>query len=322
MTLVEEYIPIGQMQTDQTYEQVFMVHSFKQQSGKRGPFVRLTLQDVTGMIEGVIWNADLNQYPGLIVEGNFVLMDVATKLYRGNMEFTCPLERVRQYNGTPDNMTDYVAGLGESMMDAYCNELVEVIEQIEDPHYRDLTNSAVNSLELINTLRNSPYGTSGPLAYRGGLLVHVVHTLRVALMAAKSMRELETKISESLIIAATVFRSIGWNTTTLFKGNALHPRDAYYMTGLYRASARYVDHLCLHTEGAMQMDLPEAKKQALHNACNPKSDIKTLEGQIVADSANISDTIHFGSHCLRSRSDHPHWSPKADGGFFVGHHDA
>jgi len=320
--VVQSYVPIKDLENGQRYKQIFMVSEFRNAKtmrtiqGKR--FARLTLQDTTGTIDGVIWGyEDICE----IHPGDFVQIEIEVQPYGEHLEFKTNLTSIDEpLKMPPENIFDYIQGMSEIALEAYVTELEEYLGMISDSHYNDIVGNALSRLELMHTLKVSPYGLTGPLAYAGGLLVHIVHSLRFARVATKQARENETPLNTSLIITGCLLRNIGWHTTTRFQGKVLRPRDAFYMTGPHRASMRFVNHLILTTETDISITIPEAKQQALENLCAPAGEIRTLEGQIVARSDDLADLMDFGRDMLDKRSMQENWSPDVEG-FFVGHHN-
>lgn len=281
------------------YCQVFLVAKITQNeamltsTGSR--FARAILRDITGEIEGVVWN-----YVPLI-EGQYYKMQVEIKLYKGELEFAADYSNIDAVD-TPLNVHDYVKGMSDAALTACAATVEEAFEAMSDEHYRNVVGNAIHRLDLLHALKTSPYGLSGPLAYRGGLLVHVAGSLRLAKVMAVQAKESETPLNISLVMSACIFRNIGWHTSTTFIGGYLRPKDAFHMTGINRASARYVDHLMIHVENDLDMKVPEAKKQALENACNEITSIKTIEGRIAASADAMMDLLHFGGDALRSKT--------------------
>lgn len=309
----ETYVPIGSLEAGQTYEQTFMVgsisHNERMKTTNGKSFARVVLKDITGEIEGAIWG-----YDDSLIEGQYAVIRLETKLYRGNIEFQTQIEYVRPLHETPINQYDYIKGVSENLLTHYAHEVEGAILDLEDPIYRDVLCNAIHKLDLLQAFKEAPYGLTGPMAYRGGLLVHIVHTLRFGLVANQQARELEMPFSPSLVIAGCVLRNVGWHTTTRFQGDYLRPRDAYYMTGIQRASARYIDHLMLTCESDLQIDIPESKRQALENMCNARSEIHTLEGKIVLCADDMADMLDLGISSLQ-RKQKGNWAD----GLFVGH---
>lgn len=295
----ETYIPIKDLEVGR-YRQIFLVQAVKQTeamvTASGGRFARATFRDVTGEIEGVVWNYDSN-----LVEGGYYRMPVELKMYKGELEFSVDSTNVTAVD-TPLNVHDYIKGMSDAALTACAATVEEALEMIADEHYRNIIGNAMHRLDLIHAMKTSPYGLSGPLAYRGGLLVHVAGSLRLAKVMADQAKESETPINISLVLASCILRNIGWHTTTCFTNGYLRARDAFYMTGVNRASARYVDHLMIHVESDIDMKVPEAKKQALENACDEVAGIKTIEGRIAASADAMMDLLHFGGDALRRKS--------------------
>jgi hypothetical protein len=297
---VESYINISSLENGKTYEQVFLVaainHNASMRTAQGKPFARATLKDVTGEIEGVIWGWS----DGALVEGSYFRVEIETKLYRGNLEFQAQAENVCEVD-TPLNQFDYVIGANDNILSSYANEIEDELMSMADPIYRDIMGNALQRLDFMQALKESPYGLTGPMSYRGGLLVHVAHSLRLAKVAIGQSKELEIPFSPSLVTAGCALRNIGWHTTTRFQGDHLRPRDAYHMTGIHRASARYIDHLMLTCESDLQITIPEGKRQALENMCNKRPEIMTLEGKIVSCADNMADVLDFSVASLQRK---------------------
>ena len=78
--------------------------------------------------------------------------------------------------------------------------------------------------------------------------------------------------------------------------------DAYHMTGIYRASARYIDHLMLTCESDLEITISQPKRHALENICNKRPEILTVEGKIVSCADNMADVLDFSVIPLQRKS--------------------
>ena len=309
--MIEAYTPIRHMTPETKYSGVFLVDRAVVKTARKSkePYMSVVLADVTGKIEGVIWNFSDTS---IVKQGNYIHLEIVTKTYDSSLQFNAKGRTVQPYNGTPPNVEDYVRSPGSAVLDYYASELQGFLDQIDDPEYRDMLHDQVN---LVDVLRAAPFGQEGPLAYPGGLLLHTVHTVRIALTSLEQCRDIDNlKASRSLVILGSVLRNIGWSTTTVLDGNFFRPRDAFYMTGVYRASARYVDHLHQSVEADKQITLNESKKQALHNMCNPIEDIRTLDGRLVAWAGELAATMHLAGYTMNLKTNGS-WK----GDYFVGH---
>jgi len=309
--MIEEYTHIGHMRPDTKYNNVFLVQNsaVKTTRKSREPYLSVTLADVTGRIEGAIWNCSNTD---VVKPGSYVSLEIITKTYKDTLQFNAKGRTVQPFNGTPQNAEDYVRGPGEAVLDYYADELRQHVDSIDDPEYRDMLHEQV---DIIDTLRNASFGQTGPLAHPGGLLIHTVHVIRLARASVEKCGDIDgLKVNNSLVILGGLLRNIGWATTMTLEGNFFRPRDAFFMTGVYKASARYVDHLMMAVETDKGIALNESKKQSLSNMCGPIEDIRTLEGKVVAWAGDMAGIMHLGGFAMNLKQDGS-WK----GDFFVGH---
>ncbi len=290
------YIPINQIKTiGKEISQVFMVSVWNMRKSSRGvSYVDAIFQDVTGQIKAKIWQCKLTLNPG-----DFVLISGTIETYQNVLQIVIQGEKLQKFTGSPSNLTDYVAGMNEDVLKVYEEELRKLIDKIDDTHYRDIFYSADQRIHLIDILKESPYGFSGPLAFRGGLLLHVLYSMKCALAIVDCYWDLDICINKSLIILGSIFKNIGWYTITDFSGNVVVANNSYQLTGLERASFRLVHDLLLHVESDLNVELPEAKKLALENITQNDSDIRTIESQIIANASKMTNTLYFGNNVIR-----------------------
>jgi len=213
-----------------------------------------------------------------------------------------------------ETRNDLSTSCTEDKLNSYGYELENCLSELDDDTYRNLIGNAIHRLDLIQMLREAPYGLHGPMSFKGGLIMHTVHSLRTCKALIDQNKEIDIPLNESLIISGCLLRNIGWYTTTRIMDNKTKERDAYYMTSIYRASFRFVHQLMLSTNIDLQIEIPESKIQALENLCNPLANIYTLEGKIVAMSDMMTDVLHCGSHDL-SKEQKGNWCNE----LFVGH---
>lgn len=309
---VETYTSISTLKRCETYEQVFLVDNINfsptMQTKKKKAFAHVVLKDVTGTIKGVIWG-----YNDDIVEGQYYTMKIEVKIYNDILEFATNAEDITPVD-IPLNHFDYVTGMSGSMLKSYASEVETAIMSIDDPIYRDIMGNALHGMNLLQAISQSPYGITGPMAYQGGLLVHITHSMRLALVTIQQAKELEIPFSPSLVLAGCVLRNIGWHTTTQFKGDLLRPLDSYHMLGIHRSSARFIDRLMVACERTLEIKIPMQKRQALENMCNKRPEIKTIEGKIVSCADNMADVLDFSVATLQHKQVN-NWKEE----LFVGH---
>lgn len=311
----ETYVPIAKLEVGKTYRQLFLVENVtsgdNMVTAQGVAFMCVTLRDVSGEIEGKVWG-----YVDGLEDGVYALMTITVGRYQKTLQFQAKPEAVVVQPVPPINQYDYIKGISSSLLQHYAEELQNEIASLDDEVYRNVLSVAVHHLDLIAKLKGSPYNLSGPMAYMGGLLVHVTHTLRVAKVACAQAKDREITFNQSLVVAGCILRNIGWHTTTQFKGgDEIRSRDAYHMTGIDRASVRFINHLMLTCANDLRITIPEPKIQALENMCNNFENIHTLEGQIVSCANDMANILNAGHETLQ-RKQQGHWR---DNKLFIGH---
>lgn len=297
------YIPIAHLQLGQICDQIFLVN----QTTKFPNFIEFELIDVTGKVRAVYWN----QLPPELLNGKFVEIKGYVQQYKDKKQIK--IQRINLYNGTPLNLTDYISGPNESILQHYCVLLNDIVSQMDDPHYRDLINYAINKLGIIEMLKNSPFGLEGPMANKGGLLLHTIHHLQTILSTLQNFTtNNDLKLNKSLIIAGCIFRHLGWATTTCIKGHSVEPLDSFYTISPQMSAFRLIDHVCLGAESDLQTGIPEPCKQALSNCIQDQP--TTLEGQLLVLADRLTYAMERGQQTLL-RSQNKNWIDN----YFVGH---
>ena len=308
---MDKYIPINQIKTGSDISQVFMISSWNLRSSKTGGYyIDAVFQDVTGQIKAKIWNCKLQ-----FSSGDFIHISGNVETYKNDLQISVRSDKIEKFRGSPSNISDYVQGMTEDVLKIYEEELRRLIDKIDDTHYRDIFYSADQRIHIMDILKESPYGFSGPLAYRGGLLMHVLYTMKCALSIIDCYWDLDISVNKSLIILGCIFKNIGWYTITDFQGNVVTANNSYQMTGLERASFRFTHDLLLHVESDLNTEFPEAKKLALENVTQIEPEIKSIEGQVIANASKITNMIYFGNTIIRQNSGNDSWAKD----LFVGH---
>jgi len=284
-----EYTHISQLEEGKAYEQVFYIAHIEHNAGmvtSNGVvFANILLSDVSGEINLLVWN----YIPDILKPGDFVSIKTECKSFKGNPQLNCQGYNITKLDATPENFYDYFNGVTSSQLDSYAQELQETLEYLEDDDYRNFACIAIHHYDLIKLLRQSPYDLKGPLAYRGGLLVHIVHTVRLAHAACNQAKVLETNMSESLVIMASVFRKIGYCTTTEFVDGNLVARDTYGLNGIENSTLAVLTQIFYSNRDS----IPKHKYDALVNCCGTK-DPKVLEGKIANSCSSLASTIDTG----------------------------
>lgn len=321
MDALDTYVPISHLKADQDYRQSFMFVEYKElKTRNKRPYIRAKLQDVTGQIDGVFWNIDRQVMRSVLGENknNFALATITTQKKGEVMEFRGDGLDIAPMPQDPLNISDYIPGLTKEVVSVYEDSIKSYVNKIEDPEYRDIVGNAISKIALLDQMKRAPYGTKGELAHPGGLLVYTAKLLMVATSLAKNSLEFDFTVNNSLIICGSLLKNVGWITTTTQAGGLIRPRNAFYLTGIEKASHRFVDHLILDTENNLQIKIPEGKKQALENVINHYENIRTVEGKIIAIAEDAVALMTKAGSLFNKKANDLNWRPDQNG-FFAGH---
>lgn len=305
------------LEEGQSYDQVWLLTSVDAVTPKDSkPFVKFVAKDMTGTIEGIVWNMKLKTTGSAFRPGKFFKMTAEVRQYKGSLNLSVNRADVFPYSGDPDNISDYVPGFSTGILDYYEKVIKSAIEEITDADIRDLMGNCLERLDLIHLLKTSPIGLTGPFACHGGLLVFT-GTLVELVKSFSPALKFQDSFNESIAIAGAILKNIGWSQTTTINGHVVKPKNAHYSIGVHRSSFRFVNHLTIYAENDLKISIPESKRQALENFTSKSvDDIKTLEGKLVYHANEIVRIGKIGEQLLQERSDGD-WTP--GGELFRGH---
>lgn len=296
---MQEYVPIRALQVGQSYSQIFLVSAVANKTSKKNAgksYVQLTLKDVTGTIRGCVWDLQVGENEQDLVPGKFISLAITVESYNGEKTFIA--KNLAPYRDTVENMTDYIPGPNNHVLNVLKDDVEKVISDIDDPHYRDIVNNACQQIRLMDILQENAYDTDGPLSHRGGLLTHVALTLRAALGMVETGREpsVDIRIDRSLVIAACLLRNLGYVSGLQNNGTNFVAQDSAKLLGIRHLSTMWANHILISTESDLKLTIPEPKKLALQNACLAENldQCVTIEARIVFLANQFTDEIYNG----------------------------
>ena len=159
------------------------------------PFLQVTLRDVEGMVvNGVMWDADPDNTPECPL---VVRIDGDLGQYRGD-----PQVRVNAMHFTREDISPYLP-TSYRPADELIDEFRGIIDLIEDDDLRALTLACLDAKPGFWT---APAAIGFHGAYRGGLLEHTLHVVRICLHAADIYAG---RVNRDLLIAAAALHDIG-----------------------------------------------------------------------------------------------------------------
>lgn len=295
MTSKSEYTPIKQLVVGQEYDQTFMVGlnpSIITRNGKS--FIKLTLKDCSGEINGVIWDCKVKPEVG-----DFIVLKAKIGTFNQKPSFTAVV--YSKYNGKPTNLTDYVPGVPKNGLDAYCQAIYGYLDQVDDPHYRDIA-AHIKEMDILHLFREAPYEMSGSLCYRGGLLKYTLDLIRASLALSEGLKGVDVPINRSLIILGALFKESGWCSAGSFNGDIYETNDAYKLLGIDKLSFLMVNHACITTESDKHIELSLPKKLVLENIPLWDMNSRTLEKSIIDMAGETLQVAYKLENQIRSKT--------------------
>jgi 3'-5' exoribonuclease len=180
----------------------FLCTRKEKRTGRSGPFLVLSLQDVSGEMAAKVFQ-DVDQYDPQFDAGEFVAVQGKGNLFNGRLELI--VDRIRRV--IPE---DAERGFREEdcircsprPLDEMWQELTARIAAVERPELRELLTRIVARHEA--RLRIWPAARQIHHAYRSGLLEHILQIMNVAVFLAG-----QYGASRDLVVAGALLHDIG-----------------------------------------------------------------------------------------------------------------
>ena len=206
------------------------------------PYLSLLLRDATGVIEARVWN-NVDALLPLFQEGEVVKVEGEVKVYNGRLQLVIssieasdvPVERLRPHS--PFSREELIQGIED------------LIAQIEDPHYKALTQHFFTAGPLLEKILQMPGGKRVHHVWVGGLAQHLLGVARGSLEVASFYPNL----NRDLIISGALLHDIGKVREMTWQGLAVE----------YTDEGRLLGHVALGLEmvsrALQELGIPEDK---------------------------------------------------------------
>ena len=206
------------------------------------PYLSLLLRDATGVIEARVWD-NVDALLPLFQEGEVVKVEGEVKVYNGRLQLVIssieasdvPVERLRPHS--PFSREELIQGIED------------LIAQIEDPHYKALTQHFFTAGPLLEKIFQMPGGKRVHHVWVGGLAQHLLGVARGSLEVASFYPDL----NRDLIISGALLHDIGKVREMTWQGLAVE----------YTDEGRLLGHVALGLEmvsrALQELGIPEDK---------------------------------------------------------------
>lgn len=145
-----------------------------------GKYILLRLADRTGVIAGMLWNADEKLFDSFD-RGDFVFCHGRTQVHNGALQII--VTQVERMDPSEVDAADFDQ-FDEARSDRLQARLVELLGQLQNVHLRRLGEAFLADPDLIGRLKSAPAAVNNHHAYPGGLLQHTVDLMELARLVA------------------------------------------------------------------------------------------------------------------------------------------
>lgn len=174
----------------------------EKRTGRGGPFLVVSLQDVSGEIAGKVFQ-DVDQNDEQFDAGEFVAVQGKGNLFNNRVEIIVDrIRRVIPEDAERGFREDECILCAPRPIDEMWAELIGRVESVERPELRDLLKRIVKRHE--ERLRIWPAARQVHHAYRSGLLEHILKIMEVAVFLAG-----QYGASRDMVIAGALLHDIG-----------------------------------------------------------------------------------------------------------------
>ena len=238
---------IADIQPQQHVDEIFRIVDRQLRANRQGNhYLLLQLQDRTGTISGMRWNADervVEKFP----KGGFARIQAASQLHNGAVQLI--VSNMQNVEASGVNLEDFDAGTRVDV-DSLWKELEEMVNRIECSTLKPLCESLINDNAVASSLKQAPAGIKAHHAYPGGLLEHIVSLMKLSDTLAIHYGDLDRDI----IVAGALVHDIGKLEEMSF-GSELGYTDAGQLLGHLVQGVQMIDrHIAALTASGVQLD--------------------------------------------------------------------
>lgn len=193
---------IADLQPQSQVDAVFRIQDRQLRSNRQGnPYLIVQLQDRTGSISAMRWNADeklLEKLP----KGGYVRVQGMAQLHNGMMQII--VNQLQSVDSQSVCLDEFDA-LDRGRVEEHWATLLGQIETIKDPSVRSICQEIVQDEPTAKLLQQAPAGTKNHHAYPGGLLEHIASLIQLCDLVGNHYPH----VDRDLLVAAALVHDLG-----------------------------------------------------------------------------------------------------------------
>lgn len=183
--------PILDLADGQALEQPFRAADKQLRVNRQGgKYILLRLADRTGVIAGMLWNADETIFESFD-RGDYVFCRGRTQIHNGALQvIVSNIERMDPSEIDVSEFERFDAGEADRLI----GRAREMIGQFRNSHLRQLGEAYLADETFVSRLKTAAAAVSNHHAYPGGLLRHTVDLMELALLVAPRYPQLDGEL--------------------------------------------------------------------------------------------------------------------------------
>jgi 3'-5' exoribonuclease len=193
---------VRDIQPQSAVDEIFRIADRQIRANRQGnPYLLLQLQDKTGIISGMRWNADekmAERFP----KGSFVRVQGTSQVHNGNLQLI--VNQLVSIDPSQIEADDFDA-IDRQRIDRAWSRLKELVDSLTHPTLRLICDAFLKDPSLASSLRIAPAGVKTHHAYPGGLLDHIVSLMELSDLVARHYPQ----IDRDLLVTGAMLHDIG-----------------------------------------------------------------------------------------------------------------
>ncbi len=216
-------IYVSDIQPQMQIDTAFRIADRQLRANRQGNlYLLMQLQDRTGVISGMRWNAD-EKLAERFVKGSYVQIQGASQLHNGILQLI--VNQIALVDEKTLDPVDFDSGTRVDVEQLW-SKLGELIETISDETVRKIADCFYQDPAIARSFCLAPAGIKTHHAYPGGLLEHVVSLMKLADKVSSHYDVLD----RDLLMVGAMLHDIGKLEELLFEGE-LSYSDAGQLLG-------------------------------------------------------------------------------------------
>jgi 3'-5' exoribonuclease len=168
---------VSDIQPQMQVDEVFRIVDRQLRANRQGNlYLLLQLQDRTGVISGMRWNAD-EKMAERFSKGSFARVQGASQLHNGMLQLI--LNQISQVDESTLDMEHFDAG-NRVDVEALWSRFNSLVKSISNESLSKIAISFLQDEQLAQSMRMAPAGIKAHHAYPGGFLEHVVSLMELS----------------------------------------------------------------------------------------------------------------------------------------------